>query len=71
VRDHGPGLTRDERISAFERFWRSPRHQNVSGTGLGLAIARTLLETGGARLELHDAGPGLAADIVLPAATAV
>lgn len=66
VRDHGLGLGDDERGSAAERFWRCPRHQNVEGTGLGLAIARMLLEGGGARLELHDAGPGLAVDVILP-----
>jgi signal transduction histidine kinase len=71
VRDHGPGLSEAERSSAGERFWRSPRHQNVDGTGLGLTIARALLANGGGRLELHDALPGLAADIVLPALDAV
>jgi signal transduction histidine kinase len=68
VRDHGPGLSEAERASAMELFWRSPRHQNHEGTGLGLTIVRSLLETGGARLELHDAEPGLAADVVIPAA---
>ena len=68
VRDHGPGLSEAERASAMELFWRSPRHQNHEGTGLGLTIVRTLLQTGGGRLELHDAEPGLAADVVLPAA---
>ena len=68
VRDHGPGLSTAERGSATELFWRSPRHQNHEGTGLGLTIVRTLLETGGGRLELHDAAPGLAADVVVPAA---
>ena len=70
VRDHGPGLSEAERGSAMELFWRSPRHQNHEGTGLGLTIVRTLLETGGGRLELHDAEPGLAADVVIPAADA-
>jgi signal transduction histidine kinase len=68
VRDHGPGLSEAERDSATELFWRSPRHQNQDGTGLGLTIVQTLLETGGGRLELHDAEPGLAADVVLRAA---
>jgi signal transduction histidine kinase len=67
VRDHGSGLTDAERGSAAERFWRSPRHQNVDGSGLGIAIARTLLEPCGGRLELVDAQPGLAAEVVLPA----
>lgn len=68
VRDHGPGLTAQERSAAAERFWRSARDQNVDGTGLGLTIARTLLETCGGHLELHDGRPGLAVDIVLPLA---
>lgn len=68
VRDHGPGLPAQERSAAAERFWRSARDQNVDGTGLGLTIARTLLETCGGRLELHDGRPGLAVDIVLPLA---
>jgi signal transduction histidine kinase len=68
VRDHGPGLDAAERAAAPERFWRSARHQNVDGTGLGLALACVLLESCGGRLELHEAQPGLAAEIVLPAA---
>lgn len=67
VRDHGPGLSDEERSRAAERFWRSPRHQHVVGTGRGLTIAQGLLVGSGARLELHAARPGLAADIVLPA----
>jgi signal transduction histidine kinase len=66
VRDRGPGLSDEERSCAGERFWRSPRHQNVDGTGLGLTIAGALLVNGGGRLELHDGRPGLAAEIVLP-----
>ena len=43
VADGGPGLTEDELARVGDRFWRSPRHQNVSGSGLGLSIARVLL----------------------------
>ncbi len=70
VRDRGPGLTDEELAAATERFWRSPRHQNVDGTGLGLAIARTLLDGAGGRLVLHRADPGLAASVLVPAADA-
>jgi signal transduction histidine kinase len=68
VRDRGPGLTEQELTAASERFWRSPRHQNVDGTGLGLAIARTLVAGAGGRLALRRAEPGLAASVLLPAA---
>jgi signal transduction histidine kinase len=69
VRDRGPGLSEAEIAAAGERFWRSPRDQNVEGTGLGLAIARTLLDGAGARLVLRHEQPGLAASILLPAAS--
>jgi signal transduction histidine kinase len=69
VRDHGPGLPAGELARAGERFWRSPRHQNVDGTGLGLAVARALVEGGGGELRLTAANPGLAAALRLPLAT--
>ncbi|WP_371782247.1 sensor histidine kinase [Streptosporangium subroseum] len=57
VCDSGPGLTADELARAGERFWRSPRHQNVPGTGLGLAITRTLVEECGGSMELSAREP--------------
>jgi signal transduction histidine kinase len=57
VRDSGPGLPEDELARAGDRFWRSPRHQNVRGTGLGLAITRTLAEESGGSMELSALRP--------------
>jgi signal transduction histidine kinase len=68
VRDTGPGLLPDEFGHAGDRFWRSPRHQNVPGTGLGIAITRTLAEGSGGSMELAARHPhGLAVRILLPA----
>ena len=58
VRDHGPGLSQDERSVAVERFWRSPKHQNESGSGLGLAIAKTFLRENHGDVELDAADDG-------------
>ncbi|MFI7440116.1 sensor histidine kinase [Nonomuraea indica] len=67
VRDGGPGLTGDELARAGDRFWRSPRHQNVPGTGLGLAITRTLAERSGGSMTLSAARPhGLEVILTLP-----
>ncbi|HEY8372844.1 MAG TPA: HAMP domain-containing sensor histidine kinase [Pseudonocardiaceae bacterium] len=69
VVDDGDGLSEEERTAALERFWRSPRHQNVPGTGLGLAICAELVSTAGGRLWLEPAPPrGLAAVVRLPKA---
>ncbi len=67
VDDEGPGLDSEELPRAGDRFWRSRQHQNVDGSGLGLAIARTLLEAGGARLEVRANEPrGLSVRVALP-----
>ncbi|MEK8104401.1 HAMP domain-containing sensor histidine kinase [Micromonospora sp. M12] len=73
VRDDGQGIDVSERTQALQRFWRSPRHQNVSGTGLGLAICADLVGRAGGELRLAEglprpdgSGHGFAAVIALP-----
>jgi signal transduction histidine kinase len=63
VTDNGLGLSEEDRKQALNRFWRSPRHQNVTGTGLGLAICADLVAAAGGELRLEDADPGL--DVVI------
>ncbi|MEU9502203.1 HAMP domain-containing sensor histidine kinase [Streptomyces sp. NPDC048196] len=69
VRDHGPGIPRDELPHVFERFWRSPSARSLPGSGLGLSIvARTAEQAGGAvRLRSADLG-GTEAVLTLPGA---
>ncbi|GLY79587.1 sensor histidine kinase [Actinoallomurus iriomotensis] len=68
VTDEGPGLPPEEMARVGDRFWRSPRHQNVHGSGLGLAVARTLLAACGGRLDIATAdGGGLAVTMAVPA----
>ncbi|MCX5210548.1 HAMP domain-containing histidine kinase [Kitasatospora sp. NBC_00240] len=67
VYDAGPGLTEEELARVGDRFWRSPRHQNVDGSGLGLSIARTLLLAGGGSLSFAPVEPaGLAVTLAVP-----
>ncbi|MFC1434614.1 sensor histidine kinase [Streptacidiphilus sp. N1-3] len=68
VSDAGPGLTEEELDRVGDRFWRSPRHQNVDGSGLGLSIARTLLTASGGVLEFAPGEPwGLTVTLAVPA----
>jgi len=74
VSDDGQGIDASERAQALQRFWRSPRHQNVTGTGLGLAICADLVGAAGGELRLEEGlprpdgtGHGFAAVITLPA----
>ncbi|MFJ2033973.1 ATP-binding protein [Streptosporangium sp. NPDC087985] len=71
VRDEGTGLSPEEIARVGDRFWRSPRHQNIEGTGLGLSIAKTLLTPSGGRLEVRPgAERGLVVAVLVPAVTA-
>lgn len=67
VRDRGPGVDHTELERITDRFWRSPRDQNVPGSGLGLAIATDLLESlgGTVRVAAPDGG-GLEVSLCLP-----
>lgn len=69
VADSGPGLTPDELDRVGDRFWRSPRHQNVDGSGLGLSIARVLLAQGGGGVSFAaNESRGLAVTLTVPRA---
>ncbi|TFV89916.1 ATP-binding protein [Blastococcus sp. CT_GayMR16] len=56
VTDDGPGLSEEQRLRAFDRFWQAPDRAG-GGSGLGLAIARDLAEVSGATITLQP-GPG-------------
>jgi signal transduction histidine kinase len=58
VIDEGPGLTDEQCVRAFERFWRGQHTENAPGTGLGLAIVRQLAVASGGTTELLQRGDG-------------
>ena len=53
VRDHGIGLSKDEAVQVFNRFWRADtsRKRTLGGTGLGLSIAAEDVRLHGGTLE--------------------
>lgn len=67
VRDHGPGLTREQLALAADRFWRSDDTGGTPGSGLGLAIATDLLGSIGGELRVESPpGGGLLVTLLLP-----
>jgi two-component system, OmpR family, sensor kinase len=54
VEDEGPGLSDDDVVHAFERFWRSPQARGT-GSGLGLAIVRSIAERHGGSVSVRGA----------------
>jgi signal transduction histidine kinase len=69
VQDLGPGVSAEELARLGDRFWRSPRHQNIDGTGLGLSIARQLIALNDGSLTFRRGEPtGLVVAVRLPLA---
>jgi signal transduction histidine kinase len=73
VTDDGPGIPAADRERAFGRFTRleaarSREEDDEGGAGLGLAIVRATAQAHGGSAWLEDAGPGLRAVVLLPAA---
>jgi signal transduction histidine kinase len=55
VRDHGPGIAREDQLLIFEKFGRVTGGNQRPGTGLGLFIARSIAEAHGGTLEVVSA----------------
>ena len=56
VMDEGPGMSREDRKLALDRFWRGEEERD--GFGLGLAIVDRLVTTDGGRVELRESPRG-------------
>lgn len=59
VQDSGPGLSLDEQVHVFDRFYRADRSRSrhSGGTGLGLSIAKAIVDAHRGRLSVQSA-PG-------------
>jgi signal transduction histidine kinase len=69
VRDHGPGLSKEEMGLAFERFYRSDegRSRKHGGSGIGLAVVRRIVESHSGSVRFVEVEAGALVEIVLPA----
>jgi signal transduction histidine kinase len=69
VADRGPGMTAEQIVRSFDRFWRAA-DADRPGTGLGLAVVQHLARASGGDVALATRpGGGLVATVRLPAAT--
>ncbi|MCX5977201.1 MAG: ATP-binding protein [Coprothermobacterota bacterium] len=69
IRDRGFGISREEQLHIFERFFRSSSTQsfNASGSGLGLFLSKALVEAHGGRMGIEsELGRGTRVWFTLP-----
>ncbi len=69
VADTGSGLSSEEQVRIFQRFYRSDeaRTQGAEGSGLGLCIARSIAEAHGGAIQLDSVlGQGSTFTVCLP-----
>jgi signal transduction histidine kinase len=71
ITDNGEGVTSDEAVHLFDRFYRTDesrtRGSDAGGSGLGLAIAKSIIEMHKGRIWADsEKGKGLKVMIVLP-----
>ncbi len=56
VEDHGPGISQEDQMRLFEKFYRvyHKGQDNPKGSGLGLAIVKSIAERHGGRVWLRS-----------------
>lgn len=72
IQDNGMGISPEDQIHVFERFYRvrRPETDSIEGTGLGLAIVKTLVEAHGGEIGLESKlGEGTTFFVILPLAS--
>lgn len=73
VQDTGVGLSPEDKLKVFEKFYRVKKDQQMaSGTGLGLPLVKHIIEdVHGGRIEVDsEVGAGSTFRIILPSTTA-
>jgi two-component system OmpR family sensor kinase len=56
VADRGPGLSEEERVRVFDRFYRGENRGDEEGSGLGLAIVKRAVERAGGEVTVDSQG---------------
>lgn len=65
VTDSGPGLTDDDLVHVFDRFYRGSAAHGTEGSGVGLAIAAELASAHRGALTAHNTAGGGGASFML------
>lgn len=64
VRDHGIGMTEEQRSHVCERFYRADASGNIPGTGLGMSIVKEIVDLHQGEVEIAST-PGEGSEVTL------
>jgi len=69
IKDAGEGLTEQEQVQVFDRYYRTPSAASVQGTGLGLFVVQKLVQLMGGKVWVTSVpGVGSKFSVSLPVA---
>jgi signal transduction histidine kinase len=69
IADNGPGISKDDQIHIFERFYKSDKSRDraLGGNGLGLSLVKKIIELhGGSVAAESEVGKGTVFTVTLP-----
>lgn len=67
VKDHGIGMTPEQKGRVFERFYRADASGNIPGTGLGMSIVKEIIDIHCGSIEIQTKpGQGTTVTVWLP-----
>ena len=67
MRDHGPGISEEDKPHVFDRFYRAVATRSMPGSGLGLAIVRHVVQNHGGEVMVESKeGVGSTFTLLLP-----
>lgn len=62
--DNGPGMTEEEQMRVFEKFYQADRSHSSSGNGLGLSLAKRIIDLHGGTIEI-ESQPGHGSEFII------
>jgi signal transduction histidine kinase len=67
VKDHGIGISQEDQVNLFQRFFRGANVTNIQGTGLGLSIIARYIELMNGTIDVESiVNEGTTFNIALP-----
>jgi signal transduction histidine kinase len=70
IRDEGHGISEQDEVHIFDRYWRDPKSRSVGGLGLGLYVVKAIAEAHGGHVTFEPNSPsGSTFVLELPVAT--